>query len=159
MKVFMEPCAAAAADHSLSSTLGPCVRFRQCVERSFIHYCQASSANTWRIEATDQTTVTISGSFPLPEDPRDDAGEEDKGDDGLTSSPSAPSDDINEQEERDVTEVMRSVHLFGRREECVGDKQANNREGEEQSQVFSPPLCVCGQRNGIRTKFEDDRLT
>lgn len=99
--------AAAAVDHRLSSRVGLCMFQTKSDEWRFIHYCQASSADTWRIEPSDQKTVMIYGSSPQRADPRDDTRVEDKGDDGLTSSPCAPVYDINERKKRDETEWRR----------------------------------------------------
>lgn len=77
-----------------------CLR-QEVNERSFITH--ASSADTRRIEPSDQKPVTISGSFPPRGDPRYGTNEEDKGSDRLTSSPSAPLYDFNEGKSRDET--------------------------------------------------------
>ncbi len=98
--------AVAAIDRNLSGNVRcvyVCICLRQKVqsERTFITY--ASSADTWRIEPSDQKAVTISGSFPLRENPRYGTNEEDKGNDRLTSGPSAPLYDFNEEKKRDET--------------------------------------------------------
>lgn len=83
-----------------------CICLKTESEERAIHYChRASSANTWRIEPSEQKAVTISGSFPLRTDPCYGTNEEDKGDDRLTSGPSAPVYDINERKAERLDKV------------------------------------------------------
>lgn len=114
-------------------------------ERGLIYYCHyASSANTARIEPSDQKAVTISGSSAPRRDPRYITDEEDKGVDGLTSRPSVPVCDINERKTSDETE--------GGYVECVclkPERQSRGRlvrcetERRNQNTVTWTVSCLC----------------